>query len=164
MTVEQMYFLLFGLFSGLSLFFASRSFFIIKGYIQLFKMNKMFKQKQKEREAMLDKGEVHEWVNIPYGFKEVRVCKKTGWCPELNGYLPTNIVKSQLKLQDIKKGFDQHKKKQIQKWAKEFNVSVEKMEELVENVYGLKKTYYTDHAENQIMDMLRQEKFGAEKL
>lgn len=163
MSVESQYALILGLMIGLSLFFASRVWFTLKACYYMYKIDKLYRKKKKEREAMLDKGEVHEWVTIPYGMQEVMVCKKTGWCPSLNGFIPMNLVGSQLKLQDIKKGFDEFKNQKLIEWAKEFNVTTERMQEFVESVYNLKKQYYTDYMEKQIIDMLRQERFGGDK-
>lgn len=56
--------------------------------------NKAFAKKQAEVKKMKEDGDFHEWISIPTTTTPMLVCKKTGYCPELGGFVSMDIVNS----------------------------------------------------------------------
>lgn len=155
MSVEQYYFLITGFFIALFVFHIPKATRVLKAFLVLYRNNKSYNNKLRSKKAMLNRGEMHEWIKIYMGTKEIMVCKKTGWCPSLNGFLDINYVNSMGELQLVKAGFEKYKEQRIAEMARDLGISVEEAKNFSEEIFKMKKEYYLNNMSNQLKRMYK---------
>lgn len=114
--------------------------------------SKNFKQLMKEKEEFRKENH-HEWITFPYKGKEVLVCKHTGWCAELDGFVNKIYIESHLKTLEVKKMAEDLKQKTILDICKEKNIDKKDVEEILERIYNAKKEVYLDFMKDNIREM-----------
>ena len=103
--------------------------------------DKQVKAKMKAKEDMLERGEKHDWIKIPLGTKEYLFCRKTGWSPDLNGFLDMNFIKKHDRKIKEEEGYQAFRNERVKRMAEERGVSLDDMEEIVEQVFSIKKDF-----------------------
>lgn len=111
---------------------------------KIMKNNRLFKKKQEEVAQMREKGETHEWVNIPgvAGYGNLLVCKKTGWSPALQGFVPMDIVRKFVKKIELELEYKEFRDRRIEDLARSWNIPFPDMESLVEKIFAIKKDFH----------------------
>jgi len=118
------------------------------------KNNEIYKEKMKEVDDMKARGDHHEWIEIPIDYKNTLVCKKTGYCPHNNGFLPKGYIDNHLEKLKLEKEFNVYKDVKLKELAKEYSLSIEDIEELSTKVYSIKKEFSLSKM-NHLIDELR---------
>jgi len=122
---------------------------------------KLYEQKMREKDDMREKGDLHEWVSIPFGTDELLVCRKTGWCPERKSFIELHYIKMQEEKRKLDAEYKVHRDEKVKKLAKEHSLSLDDMESLVESVFDMKKQFFLKHMDRSIKEM--QEKANERK-
>jgi len=112
--------------------------------IFVWKNNKQVKAEHKKREAMLASGEVHEWIKVVHGTREVLACRKTGWCPDLEVYFTLEYVKEWQDRLVTNEALARYRDRKIESLAEEYNMTVSKFEELMEKIFSIKKDFFVE--------------------
>lgn len=106
--------------------------------------NKKFRAKQEEVKKMKEKGDLHEWITVPSINGEIMVCKKTGWSPTLNGFIPMDLLNDHLFKIQIEKEYKEYRNKRVSKLAAELGFTETKMEDVVEKIFSMKKDFHVE--------------------
>lgn len=107
--------------------------------------NRRFKEKQAEVEKMKANGDFHEWVSIPSfdpAGGTMLVCKRTGWCPTLKGFISTQHINRYLDNIQAEEEYKSFRAARIQLISAETNLSVSEVERIVESIFTMKKDFY----------------------
>lgn len=107
------------------------------------------------RKEMLERGEQHEWVNIKSAVdpsKEMMICKKTGWCPEIKDYFSDEWVRKQIKKQELAEQYKMYRDIEVGTLAVRYKLDLETMEKIVEDVFNIKKSFHLKHIEKQMKE------------
>lgn len=143
---------------NIAIFFAKQVYFSIKIWSLINKTNKSFSQKEKDREEMLARGELHEWVEVMTMYGPTRVCKKTGYMPEHKGYLSKKALKSSLLAIERDERYKEYRNKKVSGLAEKHNMSVESMELLVEEIFDIKKQFNLNELSDVVEEMRNHDK------
>ena len=138
------------LFSVLSLLQLRKVFRQIK---EIRKNNKIVNEKNAAVEKMKADGELHDWINIPTHEGEVHVCKKTGWCPKMNGFIPLDIIKRYEVQRQSEIDYKAYRDAKVEELAIKQGLTIEEMEVLVETIFDMKKQYYVKKAEQALKEL-----------
>jgi len=104
--------------------------------------NRLFKKKQEEVDKMKAEGGMHEWVSIKVNQGvELMVCRKTGWCPTLNGFIPLKNIESALEMVKSEQEYKIFRDTRVLSIATKYNLSLETTEEIVEKIFSIKKDW-----------------------
>jgi hypothetical protein len=103
--------------------------------------NKEFAKKQAMVAKMKADGDFHEWITIPTPGGSMLVCKKTGFCPELNGFVAIEMINSYLNRVKQEEEYKVFRDARVLVLAKELGLDVPRMEEIVEKVFSMKKDF-----------------------
>jgi len=103
------------------------------------KNNKMVNSKMKQVEEMKANGEFHEWINMTIGLKNVHVCKKTGFCPSMNGFVPMDQVKLHLMKLEEEKEYEVFKGEKLKIIANKYNIK--DIDNLYDEIFSIKKDF-----------------------
>ncbi len=115
--------------------------------------NKEFRSKVKAKEEMQAKGEYHEWIRIPYGTEERLVCKKTGWCPTINGFLAMGYVNSWVERLGMEKEYNKYSDARVKLLAEDYEMPTQWMEDLIEKVFKIKKDFHVEKMKDSVAEM-----------
>ena len=126
-------------------FFSYFAYIFSKGiYISLkYKANvsKKLREKKKEVEKMKEGGDHHEWIEMPVGYQNRHVCKKTGYCPDLDDFIPMSSVELHLSKLETEKKWKDYKEEKLSKMASEYKIDFCDMEEIAEEIYKMKQMF-----------------------
>lgn len=117
---------------------------------------KAFRKKQKEVEEMKARGDMHEWISMPISGvgEEVMVCRKTGYVPSKEGFLPIEIIqhyeKSQAVEKKIKEEYDEFKSERVSGISERYEIPMEKMEDLMDEIYSIRKDFHVQKMEEEL--------------
>ena len=104
--------------------------------------DKLFKQKQQEVADMRPKGVFHEWFDMPKGDgNTIIVCKKTGWCPSLKGFVPMSRIEAYLAAVKAEEEYKVFRNGRVAELAIKMNLDNQQVEKFVEDVFSIKKDY-----------------------
>jgi hypothetical protein len=103
--------------------------------------NRLFKAKRKIVDEMRANGDFHEWVTIQSTQGELMVCKKTGWCPSLKGFVDTNRIESYLYNLKYEADYKVFRAERVGILAKRLSLTDEEVEKVVEEVFSIKKDF-----------------------
>lgn len=106
--------------------------------------NRQFARKQAAVDEMKSRGEMHEWATVATPNGDIMVCKKTGWSPDLKGFVPVEAVTSYLNKIKVEEEYKEYRNKRVEELAKEIGLSLDKTEEIVEKVFSIKKDFHVD--------------------
>lgn len=109
--------------------------------------NKKFAEKKAEVEKMKTNGDFHEWITIPTLSGEMMVCKKTGWYPTAQGFVPMELINEYLRKVKLEEEYREYRNAKVAELAKELDFSLEKMETVVEKIFSMKKSFYLGRIE-----------------
>lgn len=132
----------------------------IKTFRRIIKQNKLFKEKEKARHEFLAKGNVHEWVTVldPISQKEVTMCKKTFYCPEIDVYLPEKAIELDKLFKEKAEYRVQWGKKHMQELSDNYGMEVDKLHQLLEDFNNLQDKWAQDETaikhEQQMMEFI----------
>lgn len=126
---------------------------VIKQVKEIMKHKKLIKEKQASVEKMKADGEFHDWINIPTPAGEIHVCRKTGYCPKVNGFFPLEAIKQYEKQKQDEIDYKEYRDKKVEELAIEQGLTVEEMEVLVKSIFNMKKTYYIEKMEQSLKEM-----------
>jgi hypothetical protein len=134
--------LLIGLVIGLASNYLIGNILHFSGKIKAFiDNNKEFAKKQAEVAKMKANGDFHEWVSIPSTGGTMLVCKKTGYVPSLNGFVPVEMVTSYLNKVEREKDYKIYRDLRVMALANQHGMHLESMERLVEDIFSIKKDF-----------------------
>ena len=106
--------------------------------------NKLFKSKQAAMEKMKAEGGMHEWVQVPTMQGMLLACKKTGWCPTLQGFLQLSHINSYLEAKKAEEEYKIFRDIRVGELADKHNMSFFDMEKLVEQIFSIKKDFHVE--------------------
>jgi hypothetical protein len=109
---------------------------------KIIETNRKFKEKQAEVTNMKSNGDLHQWVTVPYKGEDVFVCKKTGWCPHLEGFLPVDKIASHLNDLKTEEDYQAYRRNRIDQLSEKMGMSYAGTEKLVEEIFSIKKDFY----------------------
>jgi uncharacterized protein (DUF488 family) len=96
-------------------------------------MKKLYNQKVKELETFLQTKK-HEWITMNiYGRKRF-VCKHTGFCPEIEGFIPMYDVKYQLKMIEVEDKVQENINNKLTELMNKYNLKFFEMREIADEV------------------------------
>lgn len=130
-----------------------RAFKVWKSY---YDEEKLFHEKMKERALMSIRGEMHDWISMPINGRDLLVCKKTGWCPAINGFVYKEEIEKFLKRQKIEERYQKYRDAKVKELAEELKLSIEKTEEIVEKVFDIKKQFHLILMDESLEEMRQQ--------
>ena len=104
--------------------------------------NAAFKIKQAEVTKMKAAGDFHEWQEIPTMQGSMMVCKKTGWCPSLNGFIERSRIESYLNDLKREEEYKDYRANRVQQLCQALNMSTQQVEKVVEDVFSIKKDFH----------------------
>lgn len=116
------------------------------------KTNSSLEKQKKKRSDMIKSGEKHEWVKVAIGTKELLVCKKTLWCPALNSFINKTYFDQYNQSIKRQKDYKVFRDKRVVELAEEYDMTVEKMEVLVEAIFSIKKDYYVQFIDSMVKE------------
>jgi phage FluMu protein gp41 len=108
---------------------------------EIMKNNKEFAKKKAEVAKMKANGDFHEWVSIPSTGGTMLVCKKTGYVPSLNGFVPVEMVKSYLNKVKREEEYKAFRDSRVKALADQYRMSLETAEKIVEAIFSIKKDF-----------------------
>ena len=114
---------------------------IYKDISERHKSNKKFKERKKAVEEMKANGEFHKWMDLPLGHKVIKVCEKTGYVPELDGFIDMFLIEAHKQSMQVEKEYEEYKTKRLEEIATEYKIPVDKMEDLKDAIFGIKKEF-----------------------
>ena len=118
-----------------------------------------YKTLMKNKEEMLARGELHEWIKIPTYNGHVLACKKTGWCPELKDFFRMGYINRLLMHREIEerqnKEWEAWKEVQYKKIAESFAIPEEQIKGIVKSGFEMKKEF--------VLDLQKRQEIEAEK-
>lgn len=130
----------------------------VKTIIRISKNSKQIKQEIDRKQKMIDEmkinKELHEWmtvqqVSVNGEISNYNVCKKTGWCPQLNMFFTDAYVRNEILNQKYQKQYSEYKTKIIREMANDHGKTIEQMEQIVEAVFDIKKQFALNWIDNQ---------------
>jgi hypothetical protein len=131
------------------LVFGVASFFYIRMHIKKFmaisKNNKEFRRREKERHEMLERGDLHDWKEYDYfgnGKMMLRICSKTGWCPESKSYFPLEALRALDRIKEQEKEKAEFRDKRMDELSQKYELPRHKMEEISEDIFKIKKDWH----------------------
>ena len=139
----------------------------ISVYRLIRKNDQQFYNMQKEMEKMKENGEIHEWVSINTGMGDIIVCKKTGWCPSINGFIPKEHIESYQKEQENAKKVEEeyavYEKNKLFDLNTKYGVNMvnKDMKSMAEDVYAIKRDFYIakiEEAQKTLLENTNNEK------
>ena len=101
-----------------------------------------FKNKQAEVDKMKAAGDFHEWQEIPTMHGMLLVCKKTGWCPSLNGFIEQSRINSYLEAAKMDEEYKAFRKERINNLASKLVLTIADTEKIVEEIFSMKKDFH----------------------
>ena len=108
--------------------------------------NKLFAKKTAEMEEMKVRGELHEWVKVQTAGGQMLVCKKTGWCPDLQGFVSLELVEEYFTKIKAQEEYKEYRDLRVAELAKELDFDIQKMEDVVERIFSIKKDFHLNKA------------------
>ena len=126
----------------------------IKKIQAILKNDKLFKAKQAEVAQMKASGGYHEWVKIVDAEGELLVCKKTGWCPSLEGFVSVEKVKTYLDKVQAEIEHREYRDARVLALSVKMNLSLADTEKFVEEVFSIKKDFYVNRIEKLRKELL----------
>ena len=115
--------------------------------------NKEYKIRKEEVRQMKEKGEFHEWVTVLTPSGEMMVCKKTGWCPDFEGFVPINMITAYLEKIKMEKEYKEFRNARVLELANELKLGIIEMEEIVEKVFSIKKDFTVNRLKELSADL-----------
>jgi len=103
--------------------------------------NRQFKTRMDAMDKMKADGDFHEWIYVPSTTGELMVCKKTGWCPSLKGFFPMQNIKQHLADKQADEDYKVFRAARVEKLSKRLNLAIWDMEQVVEEVFSIKKDF-----------------------
>ncbi len=107
----------------------------------IFENNRLFKAKQAAVAKMKAAGDMHEWVNVPSTSGMILACKKTGYVPSLDGFIPLTFINNYLENLKAEEEYKVFRADRIYKIAQKYDLDVPKTEEIVEQIFSMKKDF-----------------------
>ena len=102
---------------------------------------KRFKELNDNMISMKESGEIHDWITIHSrigDFEDIMVCRKTGWSPTLNGFIPKTTIelyeKYIQKQEELEQKFKIFKQNQVSDLSNKYNVPPETIDNIIEDV------------------------------
>lgn len=114
----------------------------IKNAIAVNQNNRIFKEKQQQVIDMKDRGELHEWIKMPIGMHEYHVCKKTGYCAEINGFINMIKVKEFEAMLKIEEEYSKFREDRLKELSVTYNIKVDKIYQLNEDIFAIKRDFH----------------------
>ena len=125
---------------------------------QVAKNNKQFKQMQEKARRYKEEGNLHEWVTLPIksdeGHTQASVCRNTGYCPKIEGYISLVQIEYMIKMKRQGELYEEFKKQQNKKIASKYGLSEEVINTLSDDIYNIKKEFRIRLMEESIKDMV----------
>ena len=107
----------------------------------IFENNREFKAKEAAVAKMKAGGDMHEWISVPLNGAMTHVCKKTGYVPSINGFLPMQYINQYLENLKAEEEYKVFRADRIYKIAQKYDLDVPKTEEIVEKIFSMKKDF-----------------------
>lgn len=112
-----------------------------------------YKKRFRQVVEMKENGEHHEWITMAINLnKNTHVCKKTGYCPDLNGFFDVKYVQGIAKTQEQVKELIKYRNRRLADIALKHGMEFEFLLDLMEEVAAVKKEFYV-----QKLDDLQEE-------
>ena len=145
-----------GIFFGtlLVVFLVPTAIRIVKEYRRIAENNKEFLKRQKIVDDMKENGEFHDWVKMPVQGQFCHVCRNTGYCSELSGFVDVKAVKEYEKLAKTEQELKDFTQNQLKKIALAYSLDFDKLCQLREDMFEIKKTFYINKLE-QLQNKLK---------
>ena len=115
---------------------------ILKNY-KIIKLKREIIENGKKKVAeMKAAGEYHEWIDVFLGDEERNVCKKTGYCPSLDGFIPMQYIEMHLQKLKLEEEYQEFRLGKINEIAEEMNLTNEEVEKFADRIYSIKKDFH----------------------
>ena len=130
-------------------------YFTIKQGTKIIKMtNALRKNKKKYLEGMAKvkemkaNGDFHEWVDIPILGEIRHVCKKTLYCPVLEGFITKEYFDGVMAVKADQERFSEFKCSRLDEICEKFNISFERLRVMMEEI----STIPVEYVKNKIKE------------
>jgi len=128
---------------------------MVNNWLFVRKNNKSYNEKVKKVEEMKASGEVHDWIEMPISpVEKAHVCRKTGWCPRLDGFVVLRDVKYFEEAEKTKKEFEEFEKEEFNKLAEYYSIGLHDIYEIRDKVYTVKQNFYVKKMEKSIAELV----------
>jgi hypothetical protein len=108
-----------------------------------------YKKRFREVIEMKERGEVHEWINMAINLKRnAHVCKKTGYCPDLNGFFDVKYVQGIAKAQEQAKQLTLYRNRRVADIALKYGMEFDHLLNIMEEVAAIQKEFYVEKLDN----------------
>jgi hypothetical protein len=134
---------------------------------EFFKIRSAIKKMKKEDEDRVAKmkaeGRMHKWVTMPVkipgkGIVETSVCEETGYCPSVDSFVEVSKIKQIQMAKQQEKEYQQFRDSEIQRLSDEYNIDPYTMDNLVQDVFKIKRNFHTNKMKESIKEL--KEMFG----
>ncbi len=103
-----------------------------------------FRKRMKTVVEMKAAGDFHEWITMAVSInppKNAKVCKKTGFCPELYGFFDVKYVQDIAKAQEKAREYNLYKNRRLADIALELKMDFDDFMALIDRVNSIPKDY-----------------------
>lgn len=103
-------------------------------FVLIYKQNKKYKQLRKKKDEMQANREPHQWTELEVGGKRTHVCRKSGYCPELDGFFTQEQIQYMEKMEQYKKDLEETLKQVYENVGARYGITADTAKSICENV------------------------------
>lgn len=129
--LELIGFLILGFITGILLYK------LVATTLEYNKIRNIAKNKMKEVEEMKARGEHHKWMDMNVNGKVTHVCEKTGYAPELEGFVPMQYVVAEKEGARIREEYEKFRSQRLLEIANKYGVSVSDIEIMSDEIKNI---------------------------
>lgn len=137
--------------------------FTIKILVNIFKMSKKVKENNqvvkegKEKfQAIKDRGDFPEWIKMNVNSKIVRVCRESGYCPELECVIPQEYVNRHFENIKMEEEFNEFKNSRFAEIADVYGIDESIVADIYEESMKIKKDFSLKKMDKLIAELKKQ--------
>jgi hypothetical protein len=105
-----------------------------------YSINRLFKRKKAELATFL-KTNKHEWIIIPVMGRKSYVCKLTGYCPEIDGFMPMSDVDYYIRLQKTQDEMQEALNNCLTELMKKYPLKFYEMRDIADQIFKTTDEY-----------------------
>jgi len=127
-----------------------------KRLLEQLQNSKEYNKKMKEVDEMKANGDLHEWISLPVRLngQEAYVCRKTGFCPTIEGFVPMSYIQLWESRQKQLEEWEIFRQRKMEDLVQKHNLPIQKLEELSDDIYAIKRDFKVSEMERGIKEIL----------
>ena len=104
-------------------------------------MKTLIKEGEERVRKLKESGDHHDWMQVTIGDKAVHVCKKTGYCPDPEGYISMVEIERHLEKLKLQEQYKQFTMEKIAEIATDMQISTSQVEEIATRIISIKQEF-----------------------